>query len=140
MSFYTKIQQILYVLLLNRVLDPLIFGDYPSEMRHYLGNRLPRFSSSESNFMKDGIDFIGVNHYTTTYAKDCIHSTCSLTGNRAINGFLDTTRERDGIPIGEPTGIEVMRVVPRGMREMVEYLKKRYDNKPMFVTENGMLK
>ncbi|KAM0004872.1 putative beta-glucosidase [Helianthus debilis subsp. tardiflorus] len=119
------------------VLDPLIFGDYPSEMRQYLGNQLPRFSSSESNFMKDSIDFIGVNHYTTTYAKDCIHSTCSLTGNRAINGFLDTTRERDGIPIGEPTGIEVMRVVPRGMREMIEYLKKSYDNKPMFVTENG---
>ncbi|KAF5814884.1 putative beta-glucosidase [Helianthus annuus] len=119
------------------VLDPLIFGDYPSEMRQYLGNQLPRFSSAESNFMKDGIDFIGVNHYTTAYAKDCINSTCSLTGNRAINGFVDTTRERDGIPIGEPTGIEVLRVVPRGMREMIEYLKKRYDNKPMFVTENG---
>ncbi|XP_076883158.1 beta-glucosidase 18-like [Bidens hawaiensis] len=119
------------------VLDPLIFGDYPSEMRKYLGNHLPRFSSSESNFMKDGIDFIGVNHYTTAYAKDCINSSCSLTGNRAINGFVDTTRERDGVPIGDLMGIEVMRVVPRGIGEMIEYLKERYGNKPMFVTENG---
>ncbi|XP_076905572.1 beta-glucosidase 18-like, partial [Bidens hawaiensis] len=118
------------------VLDPLIFGDYPSEMREYLGNQLPRFSSSERNFMEDGIDFIGVNHYTTAYAKDCINSSCSLTGNRAINGFVDTT-EQDGVPIGDPMGIEVMRVVPRGIREMIEYLKERYDNKPMFVTENG---
>nr|XP_043627488.1 beta-glucosidase 18-like isoform X3 [Erigeron canadensis] len=83
------------------VLDPLIFGDYPSEMRKYLGNQLPRFSITEKNFIKDGIDFIGVNHYTTQYAKDCIYSSCSLTGNRAIKGFVDATSERDGIRIGE---------------------------------------
>nr|XP_043627487.1 beta-glucosidase 18-like isoform X2 [Erigeron canadensis] len=119
------------------VLDPLIFGDYPSEMRKYLGNQLPRFSITEKNFIKDGIDFIGVNHYTTQYAKDCIYSSCSLTGNRAIKGFVDATSERDGIRIGESTGIEIMRVVPRGIGEMIDYLKIRYNNKPMFVTENG---
>lgn len=52
--------------------------------------------------MKDGIDFIGVNHYATLYAKDCIHSICSLSGSRAILGFVDASKERDGIPIGAP--------------------------------------
>ncbi|CAI9263619.1 unnamed protein product [Lactuca saligna] len=118
-------------------LDPLIFGDYPSEMRKYLGDQLPRFSSDERKFMKDGIDFIGVNHYATLYAKDCIHSICSLSGSRAILGFVDASKERDGIPIGAPTGLGSLRVVPRGIREVIEYLKKRYHNKPMFVTENG---
>ncbi|PHU19797.1 hypothetical protein BC332_10948 [Capsicum chinense] len=28
-------------------------------------------------------------------------------------------------------------VVPEGMEEIVDYMKKRYHNKPMFVTENG---
>ena len=84
------------------MLDPLILGDYPSEMRRYLGNSLPRFSEAESNFMTDGVDFIGVNYYTTRYAKDCICSSCSLTGNRPIKGFVDATAERDGILIGEP--------------------------------------
>ena len=52
--------------------------------------------------MTDGVDFIGVNYYTTRYAKDCIYSSCSLTGNRPIKGFVDATAERDGILIGEP--------------------------------------
>ncbi|PWA79831.1 hypothetical protein CTI12_AA202640 (chloroplast) [Artemisia annua] len=119
------------------VLDPLIFGEYPSEMRRYLGNSLPRFSKAESNFMTDCVDFIGVNYYTTQYAKDCIYSSCSLTGNRPIKGFVDATSERDGILIGEPTAIEILKVVPNGIGEMIDYLKKRYDNKPMFITENG---
>ncbi|CAH1444511.1 unnamed protein product [Lactuca virosa] len=118
-------------------LDPLFLGDYPSEMRKYLGDQLPRFSSDERKFMKDGIDFIGVNHYATLYAKDCIHSICSLTGSRAIQGFVDASKERDGIPIGAPTGLGSLRVVPRGIGEVIDYLKKRYHNKPMFVTENG---
>lgn len=105
LTFRNQINEIglifLLFLSLNRVLDPLVFGKYPSEMRRYLGNQLPRFSSGESNFMKDGVDFIGVNYYTTIYAKDCIHSNCSLIGNRAIKGFVDTTSERDSIPIGE---------------------------------------
>lgn len=52
--------------------------------------------------MKDGVDFIGVNYYTTRYAKDCIYSSCSLTGNRAIKGFVDATSEWDGTPFSEP--------------------------------------
>lgn len=30
-----------------------------------------------------------------------------------------------------------MYVVPRGMEKIIDYLKKRYHNKPMFVLENG---
>nr|QJC44969.1 beta glucosidase 6 [Stevia rebaudiana] len=118
-------------------LDPLTFGDYPSEMRQYLGNQLPQFSSDERKFIRNSIDFIGVNHYATSYAKDCVHSSCSATANRSIKGFVDTSTERDGVQIGEPTGIGSLRVVSRGIGEMVEYLKTRYDNMPMFITENG---
>lgn len=35
------------------------------------------------------------------------------------------------------TGMSLSFVVPRGMEEIVNYTKKRYHNKPMFVTENG---
>ncbi|KAJ9551458.1 hypothetical protein OSB04_015503, partial [Centaurea solstitialis] len=89
---------------LSLVLDPLIFGDYPSEMRQYLGNQLPRFSNAERKFMANSIDYIAVNHYSTLYVKDCIHSSCGLTANRAIRGFVDITPERDGVPIGETDG------------------------------------
>ena len=35
------------------------------------------------------------------------------------------------------TGLPTFSVVPRGMEEIVDYVKNRYHNKPMFITENG---
>ncbi|KVH98455.1 Glycoside hydrolase, catalytic domain-containing protein [Cynara cardunculus var. scolymus] len=118
-------------------LDPVIFGEYPEEMREYLGTKLPSFSIEEKNFLKNSTDFIGINHYTTIYTKDCTNSGCSPTANRAIKGFLEMVEERDGVPIGEPTKVKGFSVVPRGMGEIVNYIKIRYNNTPMFITENG---
>lgn len=70
-------------------------------MCEYLGSQLPVFSLEEKNFMKNSIDFIGINHYTTVYTKDCMDSSCTATGVRAIRGFLDTVGERKGVLIGE---------------------------------------
>lgn len=86
---------------LSRVLDPLVFGDYPPEMRQYHRSELPRFSTEETEYMKGSIDFIGLNHYSTLYAKDCIHSPCVSGGDHFIRGFAFTTGERDGTLIGE---------------------------------------
>lgn len=53
----------------SRFIDPLMFGDYPSSMRTRVGSRLPKFSRSESALVKGSLDFVGINHYTTYYAK-----------------------------------------------------------------------
>nr|XP_043628758.1 beta-glucosidase 18-like isoform X1 [Erigeron canadensis] len=119
------------------VLDPSIFGEYPEEIQQYLGSRLPSFSLEEKNYMKNSIDFIGINHYSSIYAKDCTNSSCSATANRAMQGFVDTVAERDGVLIGGLTGVEGSYVVPGGMRKIVNLMKNRYNNIPMFVTENG---
>ncbi|KAL5727521.1 beta-glucosidase [Ranunculus cassubicifolius] len=119
------------------VLDPLIHGYYPPEMRQHLGEDLPVFSVEDSNKMKDSLDFIGLNHYTSAYAKDCILSACEPCSSRAIAGYVNVTGERDGIPIGEKTAMYFIHVVPNGMEKIIEYLKTRYNNKPVFVTENG---
>lgn len=70
-------------------------------MREYLGSQLPKFTDEEKKFMKNSIDFMGINHYSAIYAKDCTNSSCSPTGNHAITGFLETVSERDGVLIGE---------------------------------------
>ncbi|XP_076925519.1 beta-glucosidase 18-like [Bidens hawaiensis] len=118
-------------------LDPAVFGEYPEEMRKYLGSNLPNFSLEEKSFMNNSIDFIGINHYSAIYTKDCTNSSCSATGNRAIQGFLEMIGECDGRLIGERTGLEYLFVVPRGMEEIVNIIVTRYHNKPMFITENG---
>ncbi|KAL3503250.1 hypothetical protein ACH5RR_037699 [Cinchona calisaya] len=125
-------------------LDPIVFGDYPPEMRRYHGSELPTFTSEERQLVRNSTDFLGVNHYATLYAKDCIHSSCTCFvsscvpgGDRAVRGFVSTTGVRDGVEIGEPTGMPRFFVVPRGVEKIVDYVKKRYHNKPMFITENG---
>ncbi|KAK8519933.1 hypothetical protein V6N12_003899 [Hibiscus sabdariffa] len=119
------------------IFDPLVFGDYPPEMRRYHRSELPRFSAEETECLKGSIDYIGINHYSTSYAKDCIHSPCPSGGNHFVKGFAYTTGERDGVLIGEPTGFDRFYVVPRGMEKIVDYFSKRYKNIPIYVTENG---
>ncbi|CAI0439013.1 unnamed protein product [Linum tenue] len=120
------------------LLDPLVYGDYPSEMRLFLGDALPRFTVDEMDYLKGSIDYIGINHYLTLYAKDCLHSSCAPGGSdHAIRGYVYTTGDRDGVPIGQPTGNARFFVVPGGLKNIVNYMKQRYNNMPMYVTENG---
>jgi beta-glucosidase len=53
-----------------RILDPLVFGDYPKTMKENVGSRLPAFTNHESKQVKGSVDFIGVVHYFSIFAKD----------------------------------------------------------------------
>lgn len=116
-------------------LDPILYGEYPPEMRQILGLRLPTFSSEEKKKLESKLDFIGINQYTTLYVKDCMFSPCNPAGEGDRLAVL--TGERDGVPIGAPTVMPTFYVVPRGMEGMIMYFKERYNNTPMFITENG---
>lgn len=85
----------------HRFLDPIIYGDYPPAMRQILGSRLPRFSTSDKKKLQHKSDFIGVNHYTSLYAKDCMFSPCEGGGSEGDASVL-TTGERNGLAIGKP--------------------------------------
>ncbi|TKY49082.1 inactive beta-glucosidase 14 [Spatholobus suberectus] len=82
-------------------LDPLVFGEFPAETRSILGTQLPVFSPKEKNLIKGSLDFIGINHYVTLYAKGCSLSACPLGTDRPIRGFVETTGTRYGTPIGD---------------------------------------
>ncbi|XP_068664862.1 beta-glucosidase 18-like [Aristolochia californica] len=117
-------------------LDPIIQGDYPVEMREILGTRLPNFSLEEKKLLKTKLDFIGINHYSTLYAKDCISSPCKVDffhGNMLATG----SGIRDGLLIGPRTAMPSFYVVPYGIEKIIMYVKDRYNNIPMYITENG---
>ncbi|WVZ86375.1 hypothetical protein U9M48_033167 [Paspalum notatum var. saurae] len=119
-------------------LDPIIiYGDYPPEMRQLLGSRLPTFSPEERRKLDYKLDFIGINHYTTLYAKDCMYSSGCPTGQETTYALAAVIGERNGVPIGPPTAMQTFYVVPEGIEKMVTYIMKRYNNLPMFITENG---
>ncbi|KAI9124202.1 hypothetical protein K1719_005502 [Acacia pycnantha] len=122
---------------LNWFLDPIIFGKYPSEMEEILGSILPKFSSIEMVKLQKGLDFIGINYYYASYVKDCIFSTCkSGEGITKTEGLYLKTKEKNGVPIGQPTSIG-WPIYPQGMEKVIRHVKDRYNNIPMFLTENG---
>lgn len=87
----------------RRLIDPLIYGDYPAIMRKYIGKELPNFSIEEVKLVKGSVDFVGLNHYTSFYAIDCLHHStdCTPSEHRPVKGFTARTGSRDGIPIGD---------------------------------------
>ncbi|XP_040935406.1 beta-glucosidase 46-like isoform X1 [Gossypium hirsutum] len=121
-----------------RFLDPIIFGRYPQEMQDILGSILPEFSKTEKQKLNKGLDFIGINHYTSFYVRNCMLTTCEPgKGTSKTEGYWAQSSQKNGIDIGEPTELAGMNVYPQGMEKIVTYLKDRYHNVPMIITENG---
>ncbi|PON79659.1 Glycoside hydrolase [Parasponia andersonii] len=117
-------------------LDPLIFGDYPRTMRERVGNRLPTFSNFEASLVKGSLDFVGINHYTTFYGSNSSLATL-LNDSLADSGAL-TIPFRNGKPIGDRANSIWLYIVPEGMRKLMNYIKQKYGNPPVIITENGM--
>ncbi|KAJ0974584.1 hypothetical protein J5N97_016549 [Dioscorea zingiberensis] len=117
-------------------LDPLFYGDYPIAMRETLQSKLPKFSPKDKKKLEHKIDFIGINHYTSFYVRDC-HVLSNKSEENVENEGVCMGGERDGLPIGTPTAMPNYYVVPRGLEETVLFIMDRYNNTPMFITENG---
>ncbi|KAH9708068.1 Beta-glucosidase 40 [Citrus sinensis] len=136
-------------------LDPLMFGDYPSSMRNRVGSRLPRFTSSEAALLKGSLDFVGINHYTTFYAQrnatnligvvlnDSLADAGALT-IRNIQKWETYCRQVHMANHANLFSISLqansiwLYIVPRGMRSLMNYIKQKYRNPTVIITENGM--
>ena len=71
-------------------------------MKEILGSILPNFSSNDREMLKNGLDFIGINQYTSYYVQDCISSKCEPgPGISKTEGFYLQSSQRNGVPIGE---------------------------------------
>ncbi|CAI0398435.1 unnamed protein product [Linum tenue] len=133
----------------RRVLDfmfgwfahPIAHGEYPESMRSLVGDRLPRFTEEQADLVKGSIDFLGVNYYTMYYAEDA-PSTARIfaatnpsysTDSRAIQ-----STEKDGVPIGTPTAVDWLFICPKGFKKLLLHIKNKYNNLPVYITENGM--
>jgi beta-glucosidase len=86
----------------DRFLDPIIFGNYPAEMREMLGPNLPEFTLQQKKKLKaTKLDFIGLSHYTTLYMKDCIFSPCEMDPIDGDARVFSSGVGKDGVLIGE---------------------------------------
>ncbi|KAF7124159.1 hypothetical protein RHSIM_Rhsim12G0135400 [Rhododendron simsii] len=120
--------------------EPLILGNYPNTMIDRVGDRLPRFTKAESALVKGSLDFVGINHYTTFYARN---DTSNIIGILLNDAFSDsgaiTLPFKDGLkPTADRANSIWLYIVPHGIRSLMNYIKEKYGNPPVIITENGM--
>ncbi|KAF7824500.1 vicianin hydrolase-like [Senna tora] len=84
--------------------DPITYGSYPESMQSIVGDRLPKFTKAQKEFVKASYDFLGINYYTTYYA----------------------------------TALNWLYIYPKGLRLLLKYVKDKYQNPIIYVTENGV--
>lgn len=110
--------------------DPIAFGDYPTVMRERLGDRLPRFTSSERNLVLGSASFLGLNYYSSLLASPP-ETPPTYSGYWAD---MDANLTADSAWSHNDMGWSV---VPDGLREMLMWISRRYGDSRIFVTENG---
>ena len=116
--------------------DPIFLGDYPQVMKDRLGNRLPEFTSEEKNLINRSADFFGLNHYTTMYAAENYGK--NKEGEVYGNGGISEDQDVD-LSVDKTWELTEMNwaVAPWGCRKLLEWIRDRYHNPPIYITENG---
>jgi beta-glucosidase len=103
--------------------DPCVFGEYPAAMRARLGDLLPAFSAEDSRLLKDSMDFIALNYYTSELV-------------RHAPGAGPLELEAAPVPQVLRTAMS-WPVVPEGLYQVLHWLSRRYTGLPIYITENG---
>lgn len=117
--------------------DPIYFGDYPAVMRERLGSRLPQFTKEDKEMILGSSDFFGLNHYSTLLASNApigLPAENKVYGNGGI--FEDQRVQLTADPKWKTTAME-WPVVSWGCQKLLEWIKDRYGNPPLYITENG---
>ncbi len=116
--------------------DPIYKGDYPKSMRSRLGERLPKFSAKEKTMLQGSSDFFGLNHYTTMYAShdNGENKKGNVYGNGGLSEDQDVT-----LSLSKEWELTSMNwaIVPWGCEKLLLWIKDRYDNPEIIITENG---
>ncbi|KAJ8927832.1 hypothetical protein NQ314_019663, partial [Rhamnusium bicolor] len=117
-------------------------GNYPKIVRErvdnvsrqegYLQSRLPVLSPPEIEYIQGTFDFLGLNIYTTYLVKDAKEETSeksSLKKDMRVQLYQDEKWPK--------SNSDWLRVVPYGVRKVLKWIKDKYDDPDIIITENG---
>lgn len=120
-------------------MEPLTRGHYPHRMRAALGNRLPHFTKKQTKMVKGAYDFIGINYYDAFYAFE-LPPNISIVPVYLNDSRVGITGVRDGRRIGPQVDSAQFFIYPLGIQRLLNYTKVKYNNPPIYITENGVFK
>ena len=107
----------------RQFLDPMLLGRYPDELAEIFGEAWPSWPAEDLELIKQPIDFVGINYYTrsvTRFDRDAWPLRAA-----AVRQTRATYTE---------TGWEVF---PQGLTDVLAWVKQRYGNPTLYLTENG---
>ena len=107
----------------RQYLDPVFLGRYPEELADVFGEAWPRWPAGDLASISQPIDFIGVNYYTRAVTR------CD---RRAWPLHAASVRQKRATHT--ETGWEVF---APGLTRVLTWVKDRYGDPPIYVTENG---
>ncbi|CAJ2670033.1 unnamed protein product [Trifolium pratense] len=119
------------------VLDPLFYGDYPKIMKKLVGNRLPKFTKKEKHMLKGSANFVGINYYTSHFARHEPNRTKIMYDNYDALAVSENINAEGNI-LGYQDQYGSNNVYPEGLYNMLVYIKKKYKNPKIYITENGI--
>ncbi|CDY23438.1 BnaC04g49660D [Brassica napus] len=118
-------------------MNPTVYGDYPEVMKKIVGKRLPSFTDSQSRKLKGSFDFIGINYYSSVYAKNVDEVDPDKPFWRSDQHVEWKKQNKAGKAIGAQGGVEWNLMYPQGLRKVLNYAKNKYGNPKFIITENG---
>jgi beta-glucosidase len=107
----------------RQYLDPVFLGRYPEGLAQLMGEAWPAHAPEDLELIRQPIDFLGINYYS----RKVVRHDESVWPDRAQ-------------PVSVPgatyteTGWEIF---PEGLTRILCWVKERYGDVPLFVTENG---
>src|SRR5581483_1426822 len=106
----------------RQYLDPVFLGRYPEELAEIFGEAWPAWPAEDFALIRTPIDFLGVNYYTR-----------NVTRHEPSNYPLKVASVKQHATYTE-TGWEVY---PQGLTDTLNWVRERYGNPPVYITENG---
>ncbi|KAJ9158705.1 hypothetical protein P3X46_024265 [Hevea brasiliensis] len=119
-------------------MDPMTYGTYPRTVRDLVGDRLPKFTDEESKLLRGSYDFLGLQYYTSYYAKPNATVDPNHIRYKTDNHITETPYDYDGNLIGPQAYSSWFYIFPKGIRHLLNYTKDTYNNPVIYITENGV--
>ena len=107
----------------RQYLDAALLGTYPEELKEIFGEAWPNWPQAEVAKLKVPIDFLGLNYYTR-----------SVVRHEPTEWPVQAVAVRQANGIYTETGWELY---PQGLTETLLWMRQRYGDLPLYVTENG---
>jgi beta-glucosidase len=106
-------------------LDPLRLGSYPDEMRDIFGDAWPDHPPEDMSLIREPIDFLGINFYKRGVTR---HDP----GAWPVNASLQPQPQHAMTTLGPD-----WEVYPPALTRTLLWVRERYGDIPLFITENG---